>query len=86
MRKKSKLEARERRQGRGGEAASPAHKGSHGAGTTPPTHQKKKASASHHRATAQRTDVEEEFEKLEALFGDGLAGLSGLELADPAAS
>ena len=42
---------------------------------------KKRASASNHRANAQRTEWEEEFDKLVALFGDGLAGLSGLELA-----
>ena len=40
-----------------------------------------RASASDHRASAQRTEWEEEFDKLVALFGDGLAGLSGLELA-----
>lgn len=47
-----------------------------------PSHAKKRASSSQHRASAQRTAWEDEFDKLEALFGDGLAGLSGLELAD----
>ena len=33
-------------------------------------------------AWQQRTELEEEYEKLEAIFGTGLAGLSGLVLAE----
>ena len=78
--KKSKLQAREKRQGRGtgekpGEPSPSRNRG------VPLSYAKKRASASNHRASAQRTDWEEKFAKLVALFGDGLAGLSGLELA-----
>ena len=74
------LLARERRQGRGAAPQPGEPSPSRGRGV-PMSLARKRASASDHRASAQRTEWEEEFDKLVALFGDGLAGLSGLELA-----
>lgn len=71
--KKAKLEARERRQGVRTEARPKPR--------SPADVAKKRASAGHHRAHAEVSAWEREYDKLQELFGDGLAGLSGLVLA-----
>lgn len=72
--KKAKLEARERRQGVRTEAHPKQPR-------SPAEVAKKRASASHHRAHAEGSAWQIEYDKLQELFGDGLAGLSGLVLA-----